>query len=138
MILPRFSKHGFENIRKNMLRKLVIFYSACIAAIVTYWFVSPYIFNIFFPAYTEAISYTQWASLILLNVPTRMPLQALIAHLKSKQVYFIKLIQPLTKLVLMVILIPFFGVWGAILSLVVFTILNNVILLTVFFMTARQ
>lgn len=75
---------------------------------------APWFYHTFFPAYQEAILFSQILSLSLLLFPLGLFNTALKAEGNLRKVTIYQLSAPLVQIVAFVFLIPFFGIWGAV------------------------
>src|SRR5581483_11603492 len=81
-----------------------------------YIILAPFIFQLFFPKFTQSINLSQIYSLSLLSIPTTL-LTLTFQRLKKNQIFYL---QELTLLILLVIflwlLVPKYGIIGAVLA----------------------
>jgi len=75
---------------------------------------APYLFSFFFPKYTDAVIYSQVFVLSLACFPFGLFGAALKAEGNLKSIYFYQLGSPVIQIVLFALLIPLYGLWGAI------------------------
>ena len=116
LALPKFSAADPAIIKKTLAKKV---FKACLflAPIVfIYIIAAPFIFKIFFPKYTEAVLYSQIFSISILFTPQALFLTYLESQMKKKQLYFTSFFSPSLRILLFLILIPPFGIMGAIIS----------------------
>lgn len=121
LAFPRFAKRKFSIVQNKMLRKLVIFTTLTIVAIILLILVLPFIYKILFPAYPESVFMAQVILINLLFKPLTLITQAFEAHKKISQQRFTVISSLLIKMLLIVALTYLYGVWGAIFA----TILAN-------------
>ena len=114
--LPKLSNRPNEDIKKTLPKKLFISTAIIIAVIIIYFIISPYFFKILYPQYTDSIFYSRLFSLTLLVFPISMMVLSIQAKMKTKELYKINIISPSFQIVLMAILIPFYGILGAIIA----------------------
>lgn len=113
------AKNSWEGIKKNILKKVILmtFLSGLIYA--AYFLAAPFIFKYLFPAYQEAVIYSQILALIIFTSPTFLFQQAFSSHSKIKELYIIKTIVPIFKIIAIFGLTFTFGLPGLITSIVV-------------------
>jgi len=87
-----------------------------IPAMVLYILIVPYVFKWFFPQYAQYVMYSQLYALILLAYPRILSGSVLTAKQKTKQLYIGSLILSPVYWILLLVLIPIFELWGAIIS----------------------
>lgn len=84
---------------------------------VVYIFAAPYLFNLLFPEYLASIPYTQVYALSIVLFAGGVYEKTLEAHEKTKWIYINRIGSNVVKVISLLILLPLFGVWGAITSL---------------------
>ena len=89
-------------------------------------------FNLFFPKYFESVFYSQLLSLLLLALPfsliyTMFQSQALKSHL-----YRYNIAIRVFQLVLVIILVPLYGIVGAVFARIIFQVFSVAVLLVLF------
>ena len=132
LALPKLSTQTEETIKKTLPKKLlksVLFISL---AIVAYVLIAPYFFTIFYPQYTESIFYSQLLSLTLLIFPVSMMLLALLAKKKTKELYQASIINPIIQILLLLLLVPSFGILGIIIAKLISQVVYFIITLLSF------
>ena len=124
---PKISLKNITEIKKTISYKnLIIFFTAIIIGI-TYVLIAPYAYNLIFPKYTAAVVYSQFYTLSLIVLPTILYSQTLILHAYKKYLYTINLSSNILKLVLLIILIPKYNIWGVIIAVVTVSYFNSLI-----------
>ena len=114
LTLPKYSARSIESIKNAILQKVLWVLVFFTLLFVMYVLLAPALFDILLPQYTEAILYSQVFALILLTTPEMLPKQVFIAHRKKKDLYTFSIVPPIVKIALVVVLIPLYGIWGAI------------------------
>lgn len=84
--------------------------------VITYFITAPYIYTVFFPQYTESIFYSQIFALTLLFFPQKFIGTVFQAHAHTKALYISSTIVPIVRIILMLALIPPFGIMGALVA----------------------
>lgn len=79
-----------------------------------YIMLAPWFYRTLFPAYQEAILFSQILSLSLLLFPFGLFNTALKAEGNLQKVYIYQLFAPFAQIIAFAVLIPFFGIWGAV------------------------
>jgi|CXWL01.1.fsa_nt_gi O-antigen/teichoic acid export membrane protein len=123
---PKLTLATFSDLQKTLPRKVLIFslITAGIAGI--YILIAPLLFSVLFPQYPEAVLLSQVLALSLLGASGIFYSQALTAHTKKRELYILSISQNILRLVLLVILIPLYGIWGAVASLLIHHFYINV------------
>ncbi len=122
MILPKLSLVKDKSATYKFLRgKLIYIILFSITIILIGILLSPYIIRFLFPLnYNSAIIYAQLLFLsYLFTIPTHIFNQFLISQKKTKSIFKLNLYIDLSKLGLFALLIPLFGIMGAIISLII-------------------
>src|SRR3989344_386143 len=117
LIFPKLSNTPIHVLQKSIPGKAFLMLCLAMVGGIAYFFVSPYIYEIFFPQYLESIIYSQVYALTFLVIPAMFFNQALLAHMRKRELYITKVSMPIIKIVMLIILIPVLGIWGAIISL---------------------
>jgi O-antigen/teichoic acid export membrane protein len=117
LALPKLSQRSWEEIKKSAPEKMNKFL-IILAPIALLWVIfAPFVFKIVFPKYLSAVLYSQVYAITLLLFPRIILAQSLIAQAAKKQIYTLNIITPLSKIILLALLLPFFKIWGAIFAL---------------------
>ena len=117
MALPRFSQRSVKSLKQSMFHKSVLLFGITSIVVVLYILAAPFIYALMFPKYIDAVIYSQVFSLIMLFFPSMLFKQALTAHMQKKQLYILQTFLPTLKIILLFILLPIYGIWGAIISM---------------------
>lgn len=116
LALPKFATRDFASIKKTLIERIKKMYVFILIIIAAYIVTAPYIYQIFFPQYTESIIYSQLFVLTLLFFPKKMLATAFSAHARKRPLYLSSTLPALLKIILLIALVPPFGITGAILS----------------------
>jgi O-antigen/teichoic acid export membrane protein len=120
LLTPKFVEHHSINSIKVGIpkRSLQLFILLSICSLVLILMI-PYIYELFFPKYINAIGYSQ---LLLLALPASVyfvPLSALQAHLKDKELYQLNISSAVFQITITFMLIYSSGLLGAILARII-------------------
>jgi O-antigen/teichoic acid export membrane protein len=138
LTFPKVSeKKDNTEFKKTLPRKLLKFFLILIPIVLVYILIAPKFYQLLFPQYTDAIIYSQIFALSLLLFPKRLLGQFLTAQNEKKKLYIINIITNSTKIILLLILLPIYGLWGGIISLIAMEIVN-LIVVSYFFLTKRN
>ena len=135
--LPKLAVRDLSTLQRTLPRKVLIFSGVMGVAALAYILIVPFLFPILFPAYPEAIALSQVLALTMLFVPRNLYQKALTAHAQTNSLYILQVATPLTKLALLGILLPLYGLWGAV-SAILLTNLFSAVLMYVLFKRAHQ
>ena len=111
---PKFARRKIQKIRQTLKRRLLGMMTIILCVVTGYIFAAPHIFGFFFPQYVEAIFPSQIFALSLLFFPKKILGSILSAHAKTKKLYIYSTISPIVNLALVFVLVPLYGVMGAI------------------------
>lgn len=114
LALPKLSERSFPELKRSLPRKILLLAGIMAVIVVLYIAFAPLIFQLLFPAYLDSVIYTQVLALSLLFAPGTMFGEALTAHMKRRELYLSQAVLPIIKIALFLILLPLFGLWGAI------------------------
>ncbi len=116
---PKFAQRSLLEIKKSIWRKIFLFGLLRIFIVIIYILTAPFIFNLFFPAYKDAVIYSQVFSLSLM-VPTGILSYALTAHKKVKELYILKITSSLVLITTLFIGVIYYGIWGAVSARIIY------------------
>jgi len=132
LALPKLSQRSLQELKQTLPFKLLKFFLIILPIIVLYILLAPYIYKLFFPQYLDSIIYSQVFALGLLLFPKGSLGTALTAHTKKGELYINSLISSAIKLILLIILLPLYGIWGAIVAFLSTEIVNLLVLSILF------
>jgi O-antigen/teichoic acid export membrane protein len=112
LALPKLSTRNVSGMRKTLMPKFWIMMTIMIPVVVALILIAPAVYNIIFPAYYESVKYFQVLLLGILLIPFSLLNTVFLTELKKKELYIIRIIAPLIKIVLYAILTPTIGIWG--------------------------
>jgi O-antigen/teichoic acid export membrane protein len=114
--LPKLAHHSSIN-RNNILRQTLLIFVFSIGLMGMYILLAPIAFNLFFPNYIESIVFSQIYSLTLIAaLPAAYLMTVLSAYKLQKQLYILNICVPILKIVLLIAMIYYWGIMGAILA----------------------
>lgn len=125
---PKIANTNKEELKKHLPKKMFKLFLILIIIVIAYIIFAPLLFKIFFPEYIEAVNYSRLYSLIILFFPQKMMSLSLTAQAQTKALYVISILNPIVKIILLAILLPLFGIWGAIISLIIPYAVNTITL----------
>ncbi len=113
LALPKFAPKSREEIRMNIMKKIKKLFFLAGAVMALYIIIVPYFYRIFFPQYLNAVPYSQVMIFSLIAFPISLLGTTFEAKMMKKELYLIKL-KSFARVMFMAVLIPFYGIWGAI------------------------
>jgi len=117
LLFPKLSEKSIPEIKRSLPRKIAIVFVLFTAIAILYIVTAPYIFQLLFSQYMESVLFSQVLAVSLLVAPAIFFRQTLLAHMKKKELYIIDIVFPLLKIVLFLILLPLYGIWGIVITL---------------------
>ena len=124
LALPKFSQQDSQILRKALPRKILIFFCAALPITVIYIVSAPFLYKLFFPQYLESVFYSRIFSLTILLYGNALLTTYLNAQMKIKELYVFSFVSSITKITLMVTLVPFYKTTGVILAILLTGIIN--------------
>lgn len=135
LALPKLSSNRITN--QNLLRKWFIFTLGTLPIAIIYILLAPMIFSTLFPQYVNAVLYSQILSVIIVLTPKTIIRSFLEARGASKKLYIFHSSTSVTKILLFLILVPNFGSFGAVLSIVINEIFSLLFIFFVLFLKIK-
>lgn len=138
LALPKFAKQNEKDIVKSLPRKMFYFALAILFVCVVYVLLVPYVFGVLFPKYAESIPYTQVIIFYTL-AGIGYPLGAFFTtHRKVKENYWLAVAGFLVKAICLVIFVPLYGIWGAVIGILANTVSTIIGLAIIIRLTGRN
>jgi len=119
MAFPRFAKRTLEESRSSLVRKTPILFCIGAVAVGAYVFIAPWLYETFFPAYTDAVLYSQLFSLSLLNMTIAPAAVILQAHKKTEEQYVSNILWPIVRIVVVTVGVIGWGILGAVIARII-------------------
>jgi len=132
LVLPKLSQRSIPELKQSAPGKALRFLIILVPIAIIYIFIAPYIYRYFFPQYQSSVIYSQALAFTIL-FPAIIPLTEIFkAHKRTKELYLFSTINPIFKIILLILLIPPFGIWGLIITRLAQWILE-IIIVVIFF-----
>ena len=126
LVFPKLAESSIPHIKSVVLGKMVRTLIPLVFLIGLYILLAPYLFALLFPQYTESILFSQVMALALLFFPISTFLsETFTAHAKVREKYYLSLITSVGKIILLIVLVPMFGIWGAIWSELIMRVVES-------------
>lgn len=133
LAFPKFAKNEYSILRKTLFSKVFIYFITTLVVVVLFILSAPFIYETLFPTYTESILISQIIILSLLFKPATLFEKVFEAH-ALKKVQHITITSTLVfKIVTLIILLPLYGLWGAVASVIITHIYWCVMSTTLFY-----
>ena len=125
--IPKLAVQNKNILKRTLPNKIFKFLLISLPIVVIYISISPFIFKIFFPNYLNSIIYSQIFAISILLFPLRFFSTAILAQGNKKILYKLNIILPIIKIILLTSLIPLLGTMGAIIALILSSVINDFI-----------
>ncbi|MDB5225325.1 MAG: hypothetical protein JWL87_277 [Candidatus Adlerbacteria bacterium] len=118
MLQARFASHLSANIRNSMRNKSLLLLAFGIVSSAVYIPLAPYLFEMLFPRYMNAVPYSQFYALYLLSLPFIPSMSYLTSKRLIKEQYIDGVISHTSKILFTLIGVVGWGLWGLIVAVV--------------------
>jgi len=117
LLFPKMSTQSMGTLKKTLPRKLFLLLLVLLGIVIVYIFTAPLIFRFLFPQYLDSVLFSQVLALIILFSPLGMVRLIFYAHARKKEMYTLSVGGQVLKIALLLVLLPLYGIWGAIIAL---------------------
>lgn len=125
LALPKISEKNIKDIKKGLLRKFMLLFALSLPFTFIAIFATPFVYRMFFPNYMESVAYLQVLWIIGLLVPFQLLEAALISGMRKKELYVVRAGSSAVKIILLLLLSPFFGIWGVVAAILIMQFMRN-------------
>jgi O-antigen/teichoic acid export membrane protein len=119
LALPKFVERPFAEIRKNFWNRLWLFTGGITLIALAYIFVAPFVFDLLFPAYRDAVWFTQLYALSLIPIGNALPTTVLQAHKANRELYILNVLSPVFQIGILIFLTASYGLTGTVMARVI-------------------
>ena len=119
LALPKLSEVDEKDIRDSFLQKIKKLEVVVILIIIAYAALAPFLYRLVFPQYIESIKYSQVYILTLLFFPRTFLSTVLVAKMKQKELYSIRIISPIFRIAILFVALKFYGLWGMVIGTII-------------------
>lgn len=137
LTFPKLAKKSLPELKTILPDKIRRYFLITALAVGIYIILAPYIFSVLFPVYIESVIYSQILALSILAVPRSLIGQVLIAYKMKKEQYVLNISTPVVRIILLLSLLPFYGIWGAIIAILVTEIYATILQWLLFYKKIR-
>lgn len=120
LLIPKYSHLSQSEIKHSIKQKTIMLFVFSFCAVIFYYFIAEFIYTYLFPKYSESLIFSQVLGITLITFPFVFHTQALTILEKKKELYWIHATKPFIKIILFTILVPFYGMWGAVSATILF------------------
>jgi O-antigen/teichoic acid export membrane protein len=121
-----------------MENKMLWMLGVSIVIIVAFYALAPFIYTILFPAYMEAVPFARMYALGWIAMATIPIGSYFAAHKKIREQYIMNISGSVIQIVLMILGVIFWGLWGLIVARVSASIANTILMLVLYYYTTEQ
>ena len=132
LALPKFSQYRTEKSKADLFKKVIKFFPVMAIVTILYIILIPCFYRIFLPQYAKSTPYSQLFAITIFFIPQILLITFLTAQKKTKELYVFQSSFYLVQAVLLIILLPLYGILGAILALTLNQALNFFLLIFLF------
>jgi O-antigen/teichoic acid export membrane protein len=126
LALSKLGEHKIDKKKKKaILSKFLKLFAISVPTTAILVLVAPFLYKLFFPQYVESIIYFQVLSGLIALSPCLLLTATLINRMEKKALYFVNAGVSSVKIILFLIFIPSFGVWGIIAAILIAEILKT-------------
>jgi O-antigen/teichoic acid export membrane protein len=119
LAFPKFSQRTPQEIEANLWHRLAYYTGFLALATIFYVALAPLFFQLFLPAYTDAIWYSQLFALSLMFVSNTIPLTVLQAQAAKRELYIFNIASPIVLIGTLVACTIFYGLLGVIVARII-------------------
>ena len=125
LALPKFSRQAsLKEINKTLIHKSLLFGAVLLGITGVYILATPFIYNLLYPQYPEAILFSQVFALSFLAAVGTLPVSAMQAQMERRLLYIFNIVTSATHITLLFVLLSFYGLWGVIFARIIARFFN--------------
>lgn len=122
LALPKYANQTVEEIKANIFKKMIQLALFILPIVLGYIIAAPYIYELFFPQYMEAVPYSQVFSISLLFYISILTTTALQAKRAVSSLYKTNFLVAISKIVILILFAYQWGLWGVVIARVVYEV----------------
>lgn len=119
LALPKFITRPFAEIEKTFWYRMWGFTGLLTVVAIAYALIAPFAFDTFFPAYHEAIVYSQIFALSLIPIGNTLSITLLQAHKAKRELYIFNILSPVFQIGALILLTSLYGIMGTVIARIV-------------------
>ena len=123
---PRFAGRDLKQIQENIVLRLSLLLLGILLLVVLYALCAPFIFAFIYPAYIAAIPYSQLYALTMVSALGGIVTSAFYAHRRVKELYILNTAIPVLQIVIQVLGIIVWGIWGLIVAKILSSTITSI------------
>lgn len=126
LVVPKFSEKNHNSIKESIRNKRPIIFFSLLFIVIAYIIAIPLFYKIALPQYIESIAFSQIFSISLLGIGSSLAQVALLTQKKQKDLYIYNIFNSLFSIIITIISIIYFGLWGAIIAKTISYLINAI------------
>jgi O-antigen/teichoic acid export membrane protein len=132
MAFPKFAALDVQRLKTELPHKILIAHLITIPLALVLVIIIPPFYHLLFPTYVESIPYAQVMAGLLAFSPIRMISTAINAKGSIRDIYTMNLLSSLLQIAFLMVMVPVYGIWGAVLATPIQTIITNIYVVRIF------
>ncbi len=132
LAFPKIANTNIDKLKQTLPYKILLILLTTLIIAFLYFLTAPYIYKLLFPQYIESIIYSQALILIILFTSTILAHDTITANFDKNKLYTLSIFTPLAKIILLIILTPQYGIWGAVVALLLANLFNSILVFYLF------
>lgn len=118
LALPQFSQYGVANRKKTIVSRVAMLLPPTALFALALFLISPLLYQVIFPGYADSVVYFQALTVLVAIFPLLLFETGLEAERQQRALYIIRTASPVIKIILFLLLVTQFGIWGMIISII--------------------
>ena len=114
LAFPKLSSASLQTVRSEIHHKAQKLLIGSVIVIAIYIAAAPLIFRLVFPQYIDAVPLSQALALAYVFIPAVLYSQAIFSKKRQREIYMNKVLAAAARILLLLVLLPTFGIWGAV------------------------
>lgn len=127
LTLPKLSEKSLQEIKEPLLEKFYKLFLVSVPAGLVFFFLAPYFYRLLFPDYMQSVPLARALSLMIVFIPFSLLNTSLVAEMEKRALYAIRFSGPILKILLMLALVPLYGLWGLVAALLITQVFSGVL-----------
>lgn len=133
LALSKLSSVESQELKKTLPKKVLKVYIIIVPIIIIYILLAPLLFKILYPEYLDSVNISRFFMLLLLFYPITIFGTAMTARVEKEKLYISSTIYSIIRIVLLLILVPIFGMSGAVCSILSVGLINSIVTIYLFY-----
>ena len=135
LAFPKMAAQDPAELRNTLMHKVWLMTGVSTLGALVYALAAPSIFQMFLPRYLDAVPYTMAAAALIALQPFSLISSSFSAQAKKNSLYIWSMVTPLARIALFLLLIPQWGLWGAMGGLLLAKAFESALLVSLFYQT---